>query len=387
MIALIRAELRKNWKTGRFFIAILCFLCFMTCSYLLCIQKDRAYKNEQTLVLHYEHTVSSDIASTLLLQLQYTPYDQEEPGMRERYKQWNEVYNNVKDFAFLRQAPEYFGYDTIANGAYKRSKSVLEMCHSDIYDGELDESGQDVQDVQNDVTYYSYLAEHNISMYSTPYEPTLLNFILLLFQNETMILLIVVTAFIIADQICHDFDCGVYKTIYTSSLTRSNIMSAKIINSFLLILCSFIVALSLFAIIPISQHGFGSLQYPYILQDNLITYLPLLMCVIPFVLMVLIFYLSICTIVATLLKNTTNTLLFVSGILIGVYFIVQFFGFDLPYITWLPIFYLYPLDIVSGGYSFSYLICSIICLFSIVMMYIFSIKTLEHIDLQGNEAV
>lgn len=387
MIAFIRAEMRKNWKTGKFLIAILCFLCFMTCSYLLCIQKDHSFREEQTQVLHYERSIISSIASSLEMQLQYTPYDQEEPDLRERYDLWKATNLATIDYAIYRQAPEYYGYDKVADVAYASSKAILELQENEFYDGEIDESGKTLQDVQNDVAYYAYLNEHQMSMYSTPYEPTFLNFILQLFQNETMMLLIIVTAFIITDQICFDFDCGSYKTIYTSSLSRSNIMSAKIINSLILILISFIIALLLFAFIPITQHGFGSLQYPYMLNNNLITYVPLLMHIIPFVLLVLVFYLSICTMIATILKNTTNTLLLMSAILLGVYFIVQFFGYDVPYITWLPIFYIFPMEIVSGGYHFSYLTCSIICLLSIVVMYIISIKKLEHIDLQGNEAL
>lgn len=386
MIALIRAELRKNWKTKKFLVAILCFVIYMACSYIFCLQKDQAYYHEQTQNLIYENTVTGSISGTLLMQLQNTPYDEEPEGLRESFNLWKTAHDEVYRWTMLRQADEYYGFDLVGDAAYLRSKAMIAVRTSDLYKKELEGSGQSIRDVQDDLDYFTYLKKHKMPMYRTPYEPNLLNFIVQLFQNETIILLIMVSAFFIIDQICQDFECGSYKNIYALPWKRSTIMSAKVISSLVMITIAFFVALILFSWVPLMQYGVGSIQYPYVFDHMLITYLPLLGKMIPFVLLIMLFYMTVCVIAANVFKNTTNTLLFMTGILLVVYLGVQFFGLHNPWITWLPFFYIYPFDVVFEGYDYAYLVCMVISLVAVALMYLFFWRKMEKVDFKGSDA-
>lgn len=386
MIALVKAELRKNWKTRKFLVAVLCFLIFMGCSYSFCQQKEQKYYDDQTQQLHYEYTITGGIAGSLIAQLQLIPFDEEPPGMRERSKIWGAAADEIYRLANLRQAEEYFGYDKITDASYKRAESLVTLLTHKLYEKELDGSGLTLLDVRDDLTYYSYMKEHQIDMYRTPYEPNLLNFIMMLFENEMIILLIMVSAFFLIDQICQDYDYGSYKNVYTIPCKRSTIMSAKVISSLIMITVSFFAALLLFSWIPYIQYGLGSIEYPYMRNHELLTYLPLLVRTIPFVMVILLFYMTICALAANLFKSTTNTLLFMSGILLMVYLGVQFFGLHHPLITWLPFFYIYPLDVVFGGYDYSYWICIVAGILSIIVLYLIFCRTMEKMDLKGSDA-
>lgn len=386
MIALIKAELRKNWKSGRFLVAFLCFLIFMSCAYIYCLQKDQEYYDDETMNIHYENTLVGDISQSNISKLQWMPKEEEPLGFREKTYLLLEASDYISSWANYRQAVEYFGYDKVTNVAYLRSKSLVSVLTNKYYDNELEGIGLTLSNLKDDVKYYGYMKDHDISMYHSPYEPNLLNFIIQLFQNEMMILLIMVSAFFLIDQICQDFDNGSYKNIYAMPVKRSAIMGAKVISSLLMISVSFIIAFVLFAWIPFSQHGLGIVEYPYRHNHELLTYIPLLMKVIPFVLVQLLFYMSICMIAATLFKNTTNTLLFMAGVLLMVYLGVQFFGLHNPWITWLPFFYIYPFDVIFGSYDYSYWFCMVAGLVSVVALFVFFWRKLEHVDLKGSDA-
>lgn len=386
MIALIRAELRKNWKTKKFLIAILCFLCFMACSYILCLQKDTRYHQEKALDLHYEYAVADSVGGELLFQMSSMKVEEEPPTMRASYNLWQKAYQLTYDFIYLRQAPEYFGDDVVTRGMYDQSKAIYDVRTSPYYKNELDASERSLQDVKNDIHVYTYLRKHKINAYSSPYEPTLANFIVQLFQNEAIILLIMVSAFFIIDSICHDFDSGSYKNVYIVPLKRSRIMGAKVVSSIMMISLSFIISLLLFSLIPLFQHGMGSFQYPYMLHDQMILYAALLGKLFPFLLLVLVFYMAVCVLAASIFKNTTNAMLCMSGVLLIVYLSVQFFGIHNSLITWLPFYYLYPLDIISGGYDYSLLFCYLFCVAALICVVLFYHRKLEKVDLKGSDA-
>lgn len=382
----LRAELRKSWKTKKFMNAILCFLAFMSCSYIFCIQKDLQYNQELVLTLHYQNRVTNEKAGELLFELQHTPVELEKPGMRERYNLLAESNQASYSWSMERQAPTYFGWDKITKAAHLSFVELNDLMISDYYEGELDDGEQSLQDVEDNLAYYTYLVEHDIPMYSSPYQPTLLNFFVQIFQNETMILFIMIAAFIMADQICHDFDHGTYKLLYALPLSRMKVMCIKVCNAMIIMIIAFILAFLIFAAIPLLQQGLGSFNHPYMVNHTIISYLPLCMKMIPLTLLVMLFYMSVCTLLSTTFKNTTNTLLIMSGILLMVYLSGQFFGLHNQMITWLPFFYLYPLEIISGGFDFSYVWCCIICILMIVMMIIYFNRRLEKRDLKGSEA-
>lgn len=386
MRALIHAELRKNWKTHRFLTAFLCFLIFMGCAYSFCEQRDSAYHQEEAQELHYENMIIQPLAGYLRHKIQYTKESQETKELRERYTMWDAAATSATAYAIDRQDLENVGRESLTYSAYRYAQAIYHARTSPYYADELIESSYSLQYIKDQMQYYSYMQKHGIFLYTSPYEPTLANFVVQLFQNETLILLIIIFAFFIIEQICQDFDHGTYKNVYALPYRRSSIMAAKIISAILMLISAFIASILVFGWIPLLEHGAGSLQYPYVVNGTLMTCLPYLGLMVLFTLGVLLFYMAICVLCANVFRNTTNAMLCMSGVLFVVYLCVQMFGMHNPIVTWMPFFYLFPMEITIGSFDYSYLFCMGICIITLAALYILYHKMLEQIDLEGSEA-
>ena len=146
--------------------------------------------------------------------LQNTPVEKEKPGQREEAYGWCNVTDNVSSWTYLRQAPEYFDWHNTNAYAIGRAETLLALMDRGYYHDELKGYGVTRKTLETDRAYYRYFEAQDIPPYTTPYEPNLLNFILQMFQHDTMLLLMVVVSLLMADQICHDYDSGTHKTIY-----------------------------------------------------------------------------------------------------------------------------------------------------------------------------
>ncbi|MCB6478669.1 ABC transporter permease subunit, partial [Emergencia timonensis] len=69
-----------------------------------------------------------------------------------------------------------------------------------------------------------------------------------------MLLLMVVVMLLMVDQICHDYESGAFKTIYSQPIAREKLMIAKVISATIVILVAFLAALALFSILPLTTY-------------------------------------------------------------------------------------------------------------------------------------
>lgn len=381
MSLLIKAELRKLLKTKKFFIAIVAFLCLMACSYALCLQKGEAYHYEEGRQLTQNYRLYNARSKELKQELKtYKTVKDEPKGLRKEYEIFTEAAQASSDYLYMRQAPEYFGWKNITKGLNRYSKALQAV---EAYQPKI--SQQEAQDLKNDITLYSYLQEHDIQVYSSPFEPNLMNFFVQMFQNDSIILLIIISAFFIIDQICQDFDYGSYKNVYIVPLPRAKIMASKIISAAIMMILSLILAFAIFSFVPMMTYGIGSAQYMYIFNHQLVGYFSYMAKVLPFLLLIVLVYLTSCVLLSNLFKNTTNTMLVMAGTLIAVYLCVKFFGLH-PSFTWLPLFYLYPMEIMFGIYPYPWYICVMFSVITLILMYVFFKYRLEKADLKGSEA-
>lgn len=386
MIVLVQAELRKCWKTRKMIIAMLCFSSFMGCAYLFSMQRNEQTHQIESMQLGQENMIAGTLFTDLEREIQNTPESKVTPKLRARFEMWKEAGEASYDYSMLRQAPEYFGWDKISAASLRRCNALQDIFSSEYYQGEFDNTMVTKESVERDIEYFNYLKEHNLQMSYSIYEPNLCNFIMQIFQNETMVLLIIISAFFLVDQLCQDFDYGSYKNIYITPKKRTHLMIAKVLSSLCMNAIAFVVALALFSIIPLSQHGFGSLIYPYMLNGQMILFITLFMKTMGLMLLVLLFYLSICVIGAVVFKNTTNTLLLMSGLIVFVYLCFKLFGMQIPILSWIPLFYLFPYEIITNQYMVPLWLCITICIVSIILMYIAFHKYIETSDLEGSAA-
>lgn len=381
MIALIRAELRKNWKTKKFLIAILCFICLMACSYFMCLRKGQVYHYEEGRQLADNFRSYSSKTEELKKKLSTYKTEAAEPtGLRKEYETWKEAAEASQNYLYMRQSPEYFGWDKITESMERYSRAINALS---AYAYEVSE--EERLDFKNDVTLYTYMLEHGIDAYSSPFEPNFMNFIVQMFQNESIILLIIIAAFFIVEQICQDFDYGSYKNIYIVPYKRSAIMSAKIISATIMMAISLVVSFIVFSCVPLMTYGLGSAQYMYIFNHQLVGYFSYMARVVSLLMLILVFYMAFCVILSNIFKNVSNAMLAVAGTLIAVYLCVKFFGLN-PIFAWLPLFYLYPMEIAFAMYPYPWYVCVGLCMAALFGMYMLFRYRLEKADLKGSEA-
>lgn len=385
MVKLVQAELRKSWKMHRFLMAVLCFLCFMGCAYAFDIHKGLAYHYQETPNIRLNYDVARNRFVELNTIVKFSPADQITPEIREKRDLWEDTYNKIYRYLLLRQ--EYEGYtDRITQVAYDSAASIYDMRTHAYYEGEFEETGITLKQVKLEKEYYQYMLEHDIVMYENGNEPTVCNFLIYMFQNETMILFVIIAAFFLVDAICSDFDGNCYTLVYTQPHSRIRMMCAKVISVLIMLTLSFVAAFVLFSPWLLFQHGFGYLDYPYIVGNEILSYGQFLGRIALLVIMTLLFFAAVCVIAANVFKNTTNTLLLIAALLIVQYLVNMFFKVHLWY-GWLPIFYLEPFEIVMGNYPLSSFACMGICLAFIIVLWLLFVKVIKWLDLKGSEAL
>lgn len=384
MKKIILAELRKSWRGKRVLVAFAAFLCFFSVVYVNCLQKGKAYEDDLIMQLHYQNAIVSTRCGDLMYTLQNTPVEKEKPGQREEAYGWCNITDNVSSWTYLRQAPEYFDWHNTNAYAIGRAETLLALMDRGYYHDELKGYGVTKKTLDTDRAYYRYFEAQDIPPYTTPYEPNLLNFILQMFQHDTMLLLMVVVSLLMADQICHDYDSGTYKTIYSQPISRKKLIIAKVSAAAAVILLTLPAALAVFSVVPLSAYGMGSSAYPYIVHTyDVVSWTWLLQRILPFSLLVILFYMTVAALLASWQKTISNTMLCIGSLLILIYFLIRIFGYSIPLFSWIPFFYIYPMEIAAHDFTLDLLPCTILCIAGSLVFFLLHIFIIEKRDLEG----
>lgn len=386
MHKILGAELRRSWKGKRLLAAVLCFLCYFGAVFVMSLHNQKVYEDDLIMQLHNENTIIGGKCGELLFTLQRTPNDQEKPGQREEMQAWCEVGSNVDSWAVERQSPEYFDWQKIYFYAKERATSFLKLMEKGFYHDELADYGVDKKGLQRDEHYWNYFLTHDLKPYESPYEPNLMNFLLQIFQKDTMFLLMVVVSLLMIDQICHDYDCGTYKVIYSLPISRSKLVAGKIISAMLVVLTAFLCALALFSIVPLAVYGVGSTIYPYIVNTyDIMLWGDLMKQIVPFTLLIMLFYMMLAALFASLWKTMSNSMLCMGTLLICVYFAVRIFGNTSLWVSWSPCFYLYPIEIASHNFASSLTSCILITIVWIISAFVLYLQVMKRKDLEAGK--
>lgn len=384
MRALLYAEIRKSWKAKRFLAAVLGFLCFFAVVYAISAQKGKAYEDALIMQLHYENPVADNRCQMLMHILQYTAKKDETPTQKEEAYLWCDIQDATSAWTNMRQSRDYFDWHDTVRYANERALGYQKLQKLGQSMDVVKELGITKDTLRRDHAYYTYFLDHDIQPYTSPYEPTLLNFLFQIFQQDTMLLLLLVVSVLMADQICHDYESGTYKLIYSMPISRSTLMIAKMLTASFVIVLSFTIALLLFSILPLVQHGLGSMQYPYIVREyELASWSSIMSKAVPLSMLVVLCYMCAAAWLASWQKTVANTLLCIDSLLIIIYFIMRMFGNSFFLFSWIPFFYLYPLEIAAQEYAASSTQCLIICALWLPLLFIGSVHRINRFDLEG----
>ena len=187
-----------------------------------------------------------------------------------------------------------------------------------------------------------------------------------------------------ADQICHDYDSGTYKTIYSQPISRKKLIIAKVSAAAAVILLTLPAALAVFSVVPLSAYGMGSSAYPYIVHTyDVVSWTWLLQRILPFSLLVILFYMTVAALLASWQKTISNTMLCIGSLLILIYFLIRIFGYSIPLFSWIPFFYIYPMEIAAHDFTLDLLPCTILCIAGSLVFFLLHIFIIEKRDLEG----
>ena len=384
MRALLYAEIRKSWKAKRSLVSVLAFLCFFAAVYAIALKKERAYGDALVMQLHYENPVADNQCQTLLFNLQRTPKEEEAPKQREEAYLWCDIQYATSSWTNMQQSPEYFDWHDTIRYAKERALGYQNLQELGLSMDMVKELGITKDTLHRDHTYYAYFLNHDIKPYTSPYEPTLLNFLMQIVQQDTMLLLLLVVGVLMADQICHDFESGTYKLIYSMPISRGTLLIAKLLTASFVILLSFTIALLLFSILPLLQHGLGSMQYPYIVRSyEVSTWSSLMIKAVPLSMLVVLCYMCAAAWLASWQKTVSNTLLCIGSLLLVIYFMMRIFGNSSLLFSWIPFFYLHPLEIAAQEYAANSTLCMMMCALWLPLLFVGTIHVINRSDLEG----
>ena len=183
----------------------------------------------------------------------------------------------------------------------------LQLQH-DIYMREINwmKSEQDfpltyeLRERQHQAVWTTYMLEHNLLPYTTPYENKTANFFYQFLQsNVSLLIFFLIAVSLVPMIVCRDFEEEVYKHIYTAAIPRERVLLAKLLVATTVIAAFLLLTLGMAALITWLLYGHGSLAYPYLMENGslisagsyLIYSLPLYLFTLLF-LIVIIFLLS-----------------------------------------------------------------------------------------------
>ena len=87
-----------------------------------------------------------------------------------------------------------------------------------------------LQDREHQAVWTTYMLEHDILPYATPYENKTVNFFYQFLQsNVSLLIFFLIAVSIVPMIVCRDFEEDVYKHVYTAAIPRERVLLAKLL--------------------------------------------------------------------------------------------------------------------------------------------------------------
>lgn len=237
-------------------------------------------------------------------------------------------------------------------------------------------------DIQERMQRITYLQDHKIPLYHSPYTMNVTNYLTLAFEDGSILVFIGLLFFIFADLFVGEFETEGYKWTFTTPVSRTKILMAKllllIIGSFLLLL----LALLLTCIVCLFQQGFGNLHYPILIRlGKFTTAASYIMKLFTLIINDLVFMLLLFAFCALIIKSFANLSLFIGVLCLIMIFVPSFFSIDQTMISAIPIFYHNASRILQEQTWITFYQAIPICLFTDSIMIAMSMYYIKKIDL------
>lgn len=266
----------------------------------------------------------------------------------------------------------------------------------------LNARGQNPLFMKSKIIQNQYLIDNNIVPYINPYEINGINFLLLLLNRHTPLILIILAVLLSIDIFSGEMEEGTYKLYFTQPYSRKTIYWSKIFSILFFSIGIIAVLIILFFIIICVIFGFGEPTYPQVIATsqvllsfrNNINLLGNFQVVssIKFIALgyVLLFFISSMILISSIFlsivfKSTTKSIgVFTYIILIA--FVFNMYVEDKSLLRFYSIFsYVRIEEVIKGQINTSYIIGITITMFSSIFILKLGKGFLTKIDLVGGE--
>ncbi len=383
-LQVIKAEIRRNVKNKRLLIMIITFLCFFTFVYGSAISTMNRKQYDEKLSIPFIFNVSQQKATQLEFEIQHTPADQERPGLRQEFELWMALLDNYKTWTYEHTQLSYYGWENATKAIHDFNQLLYEGFETKVYQDEFKSQGYTKQVAKANMDYYRYFLDHNIQPYTNDSQPNFANFITLLLRDNAFFLFLIIGCIFTIQLISYDYDSSTYKIQFSAPISRNKFVMSKIIASFSLLLIAFLIALVLFAALPISQYGLGNFQYPYLIDNQMATYATTTVLAIVLAIAVLALYLAIAYLITIFLSQFSNALIAIGSLMVIVYFLIRLLG-TTQFFAFIPLFYITPFTIAMNAYPLHYGICLLLTIAATLLILTLCAYQMKRKDLKGSE--
>lgn len=289
--------------------------------------------------------------------------------------------DNEDDIEFFRE--EYEGYNLISQIYYSKDyESNLEVKENTEYKLILNEisylkkSGwmpfaKSETVLKQNKRWHENIRENDIKTYPTPYDNNSLNFLyLLIHDNISIIILLLMSLSIIPVLVCADFEENTYKYLYTYN-KRTKIMLHKFLIALITSFALLIISLGVIFMMTTLFFGTGTENYPYLLDNGMIIMVKDYIGQGLLVLSAVVFFLvSMVFCISYFCWKQVNAYTYFSLIIASTY---VFLNYDISMAVhkYIPLFYIYMETIISKSTGCTPFMAMLFCIgYSIIMLTI-----------------
>lgn len=243
----------------------------------------------------------------------------------------------LNDYQSISSIEEYMNLNTVLLEGYESGMPMENFTRKS--EEELIEENQ----------YYQYLVDHEIELEASPYQLTVWNVSKQLFNGIGALAVFFFFLLWIFDIFGLEFDTGSYKTIYSSSYSRKEILLSKLIFSFALLGMYILIVIGLLVLVGIFC-GWGNPMYPCMLGNKTLLIWQTV-CTMGLILIAgLIFMIFFVYMTSMFVSSSSSTLIITFIMYMSVAVLQQALGLQKIY-GFIPLCYNETLEIVSNHQS------------------------------------
>lgn len=221
----------------------------------------------------------------------------------------------------------------IENNLYKEELNWILLGNKSVFNHSKDY-------LENQIKLNTYFLENEIRPYKTPTSINVLNYLCCLFEDDyAMLICMLIISLVPIVNLCEDFESGVYKTIYSTSKSRTYVFSVKMLVSLLISLSILFGSFMIPLLIAYLYGGIGNESYPILINDNLFTTTMFLSRCIGLLFLIVIFISIISAFFCVLLKDKNKVFSIVAVFFLFVYSFNEF-GLNNLFDEYVPFFYM-----------------------------------------------